>query len=925
MGLVGREEELAYFDGLLADASGGASRAVVLLGDAGIGKSALLQEVAARATDHGALVLAGRAAEFEAEVPFGLAVDALDDHMARFPASRLQAVAAGLGAALPSVAARLDDATAQLDTAGPAERFRLHRGLRSLLEHLAREQPLVLILDDVHWADPASVEWILHLLRRPPAGRVLLIVALRPIAPADELLEGLRGMAGGDSRHLGPLDDAAAAELVREVNDPRRRAQITAEAGGNPLYLGELVRATGERLPGSLLAAIGLEVRGLSPAARALIDGAAIVGDPFDLDLAAVAAGLAIADAGVPLDHLSRAGLVRPGDGARSFAFRHPLVRRAVHEASPPGWRLAAHGRLVDALRARGASPVVLAPHVAHSALPGDERAVRDLVAAAAATLDSSPAAAARWYESALRLRPGDPYLYVQLGVAHTSAGRPDAGFDAIQHALSMLDHAPMEVRLPIIVGCVQVEYLLGRHREVIARLETELAAAPPWARAALLLEAAIAAFYLSDPELLARWTQVLSEEPPADDPVVAAGVQVMLAMGALWSGEVEHGLAGLRAATTAFAQLGDAELARRIDLVMILGFQHGTFGRLSEASSILSRGLRVARDTRQDAWLGSLTCLRATLDHNAGPAAARADAEAAEEMFRLSGPRYQLQWALWVRALCLHELGDTTERDRIARESIALVEGIAPSTQSTMGVINVATFDLDDDPARMIDAVLAAGGSDLELAEPAWATWIAVQLVRACLAIGRRADAERWLAWIEARRPLGIPAVPGRILLARAELALAAGEAPRAATLAAEAAASLEEHEFALQVLEAQILQARALAADGARDPAVDLLQQVAASAAAIEALRLHGVAARELRRLGARVAAEARRAADRSAELSEREAQIARLVAAGRSNKQVAAELYLSEKTVENNLSRIYAKLGVRARGELAGVLAG
>ena len=188
------------------------------------------------------------------------------------------------------------------------------------------------------------------------------------------------------------------------------RERLAREAAGNPLFLQELARVArdpGDALPPTLLAAVQLEVGAMPPAARALLDGAAVAGDPFDPELAAAAAGLDAADA---LRRRST-GSSPPtsscatGDG-RAFRFRHPLLRRAVYDAAPPAWRLAAHERVAAALSARGAGASVRAFHVEKCARPGDEGAVALLAEAAAAAAGTAPATAARWYAAGARLLP---------------------------------------------------------------------------------------------------------------------------------------------------------------------------------------------------------------------------------------------------------------------------------------------------------------------------------------------------------------------------------------------------------------------------------------------------------------------------------------------------------------------------------------
>ncbi len=243
---------------------------------------------------------------------------------------------------LPAVAAHADGRAALEAPTTAAERFRYHRALRALIEQLGREKPVALLLDDLHWADDASVEFVLHLLRRPPRTACLAVFALRPLAPAPQLLDAARNAPRCEQIALSPLAHEAALTLLAGVSDRELKERIVREAGGNPLFLEEMARIMrhpGASLPPTLVAAVQLEVQALARASRALIDGAAVAGDPFDPELAAAAAGLDLFDALPLLDELVAVDLLRPTDG-RGFRFRHPLVRRAVYDAALPagGW-----------------------------------------------------------------------------------------------------------------------------------------------------------------------------------------------------------------------------------------------------------------------------------------------------------------------------------------------------------------------------------------------------------------------------------------------------------------------------------------------------------------------------------------------------------------------------------------------------------
>ncbi|HZB77715.1 MAG TPA: AAA family ATPase, partial [Solirubrobacteraceae bacterium] len=295
MELFGRETELAAADAAIAAVREGGPRALAVMGEAGIGKSALLQALHDRAAGAGMLVLAGRAAEHERDVPFGLIVDALDDHVASMHHRRVETIGPELAAVLPSAAAMAEGSTPAAAPGEPAERFRYHRALRALLAMMAREKPVALLLDDLHWADEASVELVLHLLRRPPAAPVLLACAMRPVDPARRLLDAVRTGPAAELVAVEPLDHDASLALAGDIPDPALRDRVARDARGNPLFVQELARAARDPagpLPETLLAAIQLEVDTLPPASRALIDGAAVAGDPFDPELAAAAAGL---------------------------------------------------------------------------------------------------------------------------------------------------------------------------------------------------------------------------------------------------------------------------------------------------------------------------------------------------------------------------------------------------------------------------------------------------------------------------------------------------------------------------------------------------------------------------------------------------------------------------------------------------------
>ena len=453
--LVGREAELAALDLALAHVDAGRPQALGILGEPGIGKSRLLDELGRRAAERGHLVLAGRAAELERDVPFALWTDALGGRIAELgvegSADLSEEQLADLAVALPE-AGRL----AGVAPAATVERHRVARAVRALLERWAAEQPLALLLDDVHWADPASADVIALLLHRSPRGGVLLALAARTgRAPHfEDALEAAGRHAGVRALELGALTPEAADALLPAGLGRAARARLYEESGGNPFYLealsgpagdGAAAAATsvGARVPREVVAALVGEVAALAPDARVLAQGAAVAGDPFDIAEAASAAGLDEEATLATLDALLAADLVRPADRPRWFRFRHPLVRRAVYETAGGGWRIGAHARAAAALEARGASAAERAHHVERAAGPGDLEAVALLTRAAEQTAPAAPATAAGWYEAAARLLPDAPEhdarraaLLTGQGFALAAAGRPGDARDVLRRVL---------------------------------------------------------------------------------------------------------------------------------------------------------------------------------------------------------------------------------------------------------------------------------------------------------------------------------------------------------------------------------------------------------------------------------------------------------------------------------------------------------
>jgi predicted ATPase len=305
---VGRADELGSLERILDELDRGCPGAIELAGEPGIGKTRLLRELATRAGARGHLVLSGAASEFENDLPFSVFVDALDEYVAGLEPDRLAVLDEAVQAELAHIFPSLSALAGGHQVSPQHERYRSHRAVRALLEHLAQTLPLVLVLDDFHWADSASVELLGALSRRPPAAAVLIAVALRPRQTRERLaimLERAHRSAAVARVDLGALTLDEARQLLGERFDVASAALLYRESGGNPFYLEQLARSrvrvpqftsaaeislTGLGVPAAVAASLAEELTLLSGVGRLVLEGAAVAGDPFELELAAAAA-----------------------------------------------------------------------------------------------------------------------------------------------------------------------------------------------------------------------------------------------------------------------------------------------------------------------------------------------------------------------------------------------------------------------------------------------------------------------------------------------------------------------------------------------------------------------------------------------------------------------------------------------------------
>jgi DNA-binding CsgD family transcriptional regulator len=949
---VGRRDEL---DALVAGLGGLRARGTkwfALSGEPGIGKTRLLSELSSRAEEQGRLVLVGRGTEMERNLPFGIWVHALDDHVESLGGPKLDAL---VGDQLRELAWVLPSASAGAHVVPQGlqdDRFRAYRAVRTLLARLSAPRSLVLVLDDVHWADDASLELIAHLLRRPPPGPILLALAFRTgQAPSSLLAELAAARRDGSltDLELAALSPAEAGSLVGEDIPGPVRSALYRQSGGNPFYLEELARtaslppaaATGEErvegTPAAVAAALGQEINGLSPRARRLGWGAAVAGDPCALELAAAAAELSDADALLAVDELLGADLLRTTDVPRRYRFRHPIVRRAVYEAAGEAWRLQAHARVAAALADDPFAISVCAHHVERSAVAGDDAAVAVLTRAGHEAAANAPAVAARWLEAALRLlRPqSDDDAMRRLGLlaplanALAASGRLERALAVLLQALPLIPPTLPELRIRLIGACASCENLLGRHAAAHARLLgalSEVGEAQSLEGASLRVELAADALYDGDFTAMQRWAEESAQTARAlDEPGLLAVATALLCF-------AEYGLGRHQAAAAAGAESAalldaraDDEVALRLDAPYYLGFAEYFCQRYDDAIRHLQRGITVSRAVGQRQFVVHMMIgLGQALERRGRLREAAERAEAAVEAARLAGNRQEIAFALVTEAWTAAALGDVDRARVVGDEAVTLLDGLDDSilTSATHAHVGVMWLDVGE-TERCVDQLTALSRAGFPLIEPERRAWLYTVLARAELDRGNRGAAEAWVARAEAEgNGNRLPLTQAWILHARGLVELAGGDALAAAELGLRAAQHAESVSAPVPAARCRTLAGIALASAGRSDDAVQQLIRAESDLAAAGAARHRDEVAHELRRLGHRATARQRRGAQGEglAALSGREREIVERVALGRTNREIAAELFLSAKTVEGYLTSVFAKLAVSSRAEVA-----
>jgi DNA-binding CsgD family transcriptional regulator len=765
-------------------------------------------------------------------------------------------------------------------------------------------------------------------------------------------LEGAARAGSASCLELAPLTQEEAGRLIGRDFDETARATLYRESGGNPFNIEQLARASyigrdqtvgeatrsSETVPRAVIAAIHEELTAVSEPARRGLEAAAVAGESFEPELVGAIAELSAEGALTALDELLEFDLIRPTDAPRRFRFRHPIVRRAVYDHMPRGWQIGAHARAARALAYGRAPASAVAHHVEASATVGDEQAIALLTEAGREVAPRAPHTAGRWLLAATRLLPhrGDPdrrmSLLLEAASALTFAGAYDESLAALDEVGALLSPARVRDRAELVTKISLATRMGGRPLETRPLVARALASLPPDSASAhpLKLELALDHYWRGEFALMHEVAEgVLASARSRGERLFMAFAAALCSVASCSLNRPSDALAEFNEARGALDAVSDERLADRIDIAGYVAQAASGLERIDEALECIYRDKRVAQATGQAPYIpGALVMETNALFMKGRISDAKAVAETATDAAVLTGNDQFAIWALWADAMVCSYAGDTSRALASAREAVARSERVPTTFFSSLSRLHLAAALHAGGDVTGARAELAGfeAGPDRQLLDlrggHGWEVLVLTQL-----ALGELDAAAESAATAEARaRATSLPQRTARAVCASAAVLLQLGAWRAAVEKAQQALPLAESAGNPLLRGSAAALIGTALARDGETAQGIAHLEQAEQMLLGCGALREADAAARELRRLGRRTRRRTRAASGATGldGLSPREAEIATLVATGQRNRDVAAALFLSEKTVESHLARIYDKLGVHSRTALATVIA-
>jgi DNA-binding CsgD family transcriptional regulator len=918
-----RERELAAVEVVLLEHRG---EVLLVEGRAGIGKTSLVEAACSRAGELGYEVVRARGSELESGFAFGVVRQLFERRLVAAGESERAGLLAG-----PAAAARwLLSGEVSAQPAGDSSFAVLH-GLYWLVVNFAASGPLLIAVDDAHWADEPSLRWLAYVAPRLEGLAAGMLVAMRQDDPAEMSapLAAVRSRAAVLRPAL--LSKRAVSAMIRaadgEASDELCAAVYEA-CGGNPLYLAELLRAAqgsgrplGALQPAELLAG-GLEgiarqmiarVNSLGPGALGLAQALAVLGDGCVLRNAAAISGMTMAVAERLAAELVRTEVLAAGDRPR---FVHPVIRDALEASLDGGGRDRAHRGAAGLLHADGAPPGQVAAHLLLVGPAGDGWVLARLREAAEAAMGmGAPQAAASLLDRALAEPPARDQragVLREAARAQVTAGRQRA-FVLLEEALQ-LAAGPRE-RAGIALDVAEAYAALFRWVDavdVIERALAELGDADP--ELAARLEGELVVCGLHDARRADRVAPVLARLGARREEVASEPVAVAQAMTMLLAGQSASQIAALLEQTlaregpeagnwdTRAALLWVLVAAERFDTVeeslepmlaqvhrsgsargfvaaySTLGLLKLRLGALDEADAAARVALRVLQAGDFTPGLGFAATV---LSDTAVEAGELGEAQALLDLLPQQG------WPAGVGTVLIPA----------ARGRLRLAQGRpADALADFQACGTLFSADVWGMPVRDTGYVHARSGAALAL-----------------LQLGRNQDARQLAdAELADARVFGAPRAIG-IALRAAGLARGGREG---LALLQESVAALDSSPALLERARSLAELGAALRRSGQRAAAREPLARALELAARCGARPLAARARDELNAAGARPRRAWRTGVDA---LTPSELRVARLAAAGRSNREIAGELYVTLKAIEGHLAHAYAKLGIQGRDQL------
>ena len=900
--LYGRDAERSAVTALLDAARNSRSGVLVLRGQAGAGKSALLQDAVEQASD--LQVLEARGIESEAELAFaGL--------------HQLLRPILGQVDGLPGPQATALRAAFGLEQGRVEDRFLVSVAVLSLLAEAAERRPVLCVVDDAHWLDEASANALFFVARRLEAEGVVVLFAARDGDPRRF------GAVGLPELEIGGLDGVAVAALLAERAavpvDPQVRDRLLERTGGNPLALVELPSVlTSDQLSGTqplplpLPLTDGVEraflerVRRLPDDAQALLLIAAAEDTGRQATVTAAAATLG---AGVAaLDAAEAAGLVRVRAGA--IAFRHPLVRSAVYQGATSSQRRRAHRALAGAADREGDADR-RAWHLAAAAVEPDQRVVRELDAVAERALGRGgfeAASSALERAATLTADPGARGRRLVAAAEHAWAAGQLGRTGGLLEAVRPLATGPL---LRADVGRLRGWFELSVGSVAAAQpilVQAALDAAPvdPGRARRILAGAAEAAWLEADRNAAADLSRAAARLGPADSAHDRYFADLTAGFLAFLEGDLAAAVRLLTDAIGLAARLRDPDL-------MALTAHHAFY--VGDDTAAYQLNVRVAASARAGGKAAELLftlprLAQAELLTGRWAAAAASAGEAVRLAAETGQPALSALPLAWLTLLAAIK-GDDAFWSRVAEtEQVTAASALGVFQGAVRDVIGWARAVQKAATARPASAGTLLG----ELRHPVVVTMVSLDGVEAAVHAGRRNSALGWLRGMEAfATHTAAPWAQARVTHAHGLLSeghVAEGRFQEALDHHRRARRPFERARTELAYGELLRRARRRVDARAHLEAALDTFENLGAAPWA------------ERARLELRASGQAVRRRDPSTllQLTPQELQVARFVATGLPTREVAAQLFLSPRTVEFHLRNVFAKLGISSRTQLA-----